>query len=65
MLGCGTRGKVDGKYLPEITGGEPIWHWRPAPAVDDLVGIAPDYTGEMSSDEFIRRQREENEYKEA
>ena len=21
--------KVDGKYLPEISGGEAIWHWRP------------------------------------
>lgn len=21
--------KIDGKYLPEISGGEPIWHWRP------------------------------------
>jgi ATP-dependent RNA circularization protein (DNA/RNA ligase family) len=22
-------GKVDGKYLPEISGGEPVWNWRP------------------------------------
>lgn len=21
--------KVDGKYLPNVSGGEPIWHWRP------------------------------------
>lgn len=21
--------KVDGKYLPEISGGEPVWNWRP------------------------------------
>lgn len=21
--------KIDGKYLPEISGSEPIWHWRP------------------------------------
>lgn len=21
--------KVDGKYLPEVSGQEPIWHWRP------------------------------------
>lgn len=33
---------------------------NPAPSVDDLVGIAPDYTGEISSDEFIRRQRGED-----
>jgi hypothetical protein len=24
--------KVDGKYLPEISGTEPIWHWRPTKA---------------------------------
>ena len=22
--------KVDGHYLPEISGGEPVWNWRPA-----------------------------------
>lgn len=22
--------KVDGKYLPEISGGRPVWHWRPS-----------------------------------
>jgi hypothetical protein len=22
-------GKVDGKYLPAVTGGEPIWNWKP------------------------------------
>jgi len=21
--------KVDGKYLPELSGGEPVWHWKP------------------------------------
>jgi len=21
--------KVDGLYLPEVTGGEPVWNWRP------------------------------------
>lgn len=21
--------KIDGKYLPEITGGEPVWNWKP------------------------------------
>jgi hypothetical protein len=23
------KDKVDGCYLPEMTGGEPIWNWRP------------------------------------
>ena len=31
----------------------------PAPSVDDLVGIAPDYTGRLTSDQFIRQQRGE------
>lgn len=22
--------KVDGKYLPELSGADPIWHWRPS-----------------------------------
>ena len=22
--------KVDGRYLPELSGGEPVWNWRPA-----------------------------------
>jgi hypothetical protein len=22
-------GKVDGHYLPEVSGGEPVWNWRP------------------------------------
>jgi len=21
-------GKIDGKYLPEMTGGEAVWNWR-------------------------------------
>ena len=21
--------KVDGAYLPEVSGGEPVWNWRP------------------------------------
>jgi len=49
--------KVDGRYLPEVSGQAPIWNWRPAPSVDELVGIAPDFTGDLSSDEFVRRQR--------
>lgn len=53
--------KVDGRYLPEITGDEPVWNWRPAPSVDELAGIAPWYTGGMSSDEFIRHQRDNDE----
>lgn len=24
--------KVDGKYLPEISGGEPVWNWKPKEA---------------------------------
>lgn len=27
--------KVDGKYLPEISGGEPIWHWPPIMSAND------------------------------
>jgi len=27
------EGKVDGKYLPEISGSDPIWHWRPWPNI--------------------------------
>jgi hypothetical protein len=22
-------GKVDGKYLPELNGGDAVWNWRP------------------------------------
>lgn len=34
--------KIDGKYLPEITGSEPVWNWRPVPSVNELAGIAPE-----------------------
>lgn len=26
--------KVDGCYLPELTGGDPVWNWAPASALD-------------------------------
>ena len=48
------------KYLDDIAN-KRVEGDEPAPSVDDLVGIAPDYTGEMSSNEFIRRQRGEDE----
>lgn len=39
-------GKIDGKYLPEVSGGEPIWYWRPKdqPANDNHTQIGSDHT---------------------
>lgn len=34
---------------------------KPAPTVDDLVGIAPWYTGERSTDEYVRWMRNEED----
>ncbi len=33
--------KIDGKYLPEITGGESVWNWQPTPSIDEIKGIVP------------------------
>ena len=34
--------KVDGKYLPEITGGKPMWNWRPTPTLTAPTAKAPE-----------------------
>lgn len=40
-------------YFPERLANDNLPDW------DDLCGVAPDATGDLSSEEFIRRQRDE------
>lgn len=50
------RGQVLSVQIEQI---EVLADLRSAPSVDDLAGLAPWYTGDVSSDEFIRSMRHE------
>lgn len=56
---CFYRPNVNFPHRIEVTSMEELSTCEELPTLRDLQGIAPNLTGELSSEEFVRRQRDE------